>query len=121
MHCNLWEGNQERLNDENDDYLEIIYHYMSSCFQTKNYLEVSRCLAKIKNFPTDTNDKKQRKYFIYYTLSLRYYASLALYNESKKLLEEIENSAQEIEIELYPAYKIPLCVNCAITYFVLEE
>ncbi len=121
LHRILWEENKERFEDENGDYLEIIYHYISSCIQTKNYEEVNQCLTHIKKLETHTKDQKQRKYFIYYTCKLRYCASLALYNESEQLLAEIENDADEMVNELYPAYKITLSINCAITYFVFEE
>lgn len=120
-HRMLWEENTDRFNDENDDYLEIIYHYISACFQTKNFNEIQICLNQIKNFETNTNDKKQRKYFIYYTLQMRYYASLAHYNELEILMAEIETNAKEIADELYPAYKITLCINCAIIYFIFEN
>ncbi len=120
-HRKLWEENKARFDDEKDDYLEIIYHYISSCFQTKNYKEINECLTKIKNLETETNDTKQRKNFIYYTLRLRYCASLALYHELKELLEDIERNSKVIDQELYPAYKITLSINCSITYFVLEE
>jgi hypothetical protein len=121
MHRNLWESDKERFEDENDDYLEVMYHYISACFQVGDYAVIDGCLQKIRDLEPNTVDKKQRKYFMYYTLRLRYCASLALYDESKRLLEEIEHSAGLHVLRLNTSYRITLCINCAITYFVLEE
>jgi hypothetical protein len=121
QHCDLWESNHERLADENDMHIEVLYHYISACFQTRNYGEVMRCIEKVKNFHADTSDKIQRKFFIYYSTRLRYCATRALYDEAEETLREIEEHYGKIDPVLSPEYKIVIFINCSIAYFVLER
>jgi hypothetical protein len=121
QHCDLWETNPERLADENEMHLEMLYHYISACFQTKNYEEVNRCIEKVKNFNADTSDKMQRRFFIYYSNKLRYCATLALYDETESVLKEIEEKYSSIDQSLSLEYKIVISINCSIAYFVIEK
>ena len=121
MHARLWYDNPDRFNDENNEFLEVYYHYLSSCFQTRNFTEISECLQRIKDFNANTSDKMQRKFFIYYSLKLRYCATLAKYTEAEQILHEIETKIEEIEPILSADYHVTINLNCAIVYFVLDR
>lgn len=121
LHCQLWQENPVRFNDENNEFLEVYYHYISSCFQTGNFIEIKHCLERIRDFNANTSDKKQRKFFIYYSLKLRYCATLAKYKEAEEILQEIEEKIGDIEPILSTDYHVTINLNCAIVYFVLDR
>lgn len=120
-HQRMWDQSPWRMLDNPQEYLDITYYFLSSCFQTRNFQEIIRGIYKLKSTGITNPQQATQRYFIYYSILIRYYASLFMYNELEDILYDVNRQYDEYSKHMLHDQHITICLNMIIAHFIMEQ
>jgi hypothetical protein len=119
LHEKLFLQNPLLAKQKLDDFMEISYHFIGAKFQIGKYDKIELSLKKIYNLEVETNELKQKKFFIYYSNMMRFYASTYQYKKAEQLLTDFNKELPSIIKHLSISNKLTLFLNSSILQFAL--